>query len=319
MSLPPLLQGRLSLPVIGAPMFIVSGPDLVIAQCRAGVVGAFPALNARPAAQLGEWLARITAELALQDAAPYAVNLIAHRSNTRIGQDLETCVKFRVPIIISSLGVRPEVIDAVHGYGGLVLQDIVTPTQARKAIEKGADGLVAVAAGAGGHAGDLSPFALVQEIRTWFDGLLALSGAIAHGGAVLAALAAGADLAYVGSAFIATDEAAASDAYKQAIVAGSAEGIVRTSHFTGIPGNYLRASIVAAGLDPDQLPGDPAKLLLDGGAKAWRDIWGAGHGIGAVGSVVPVADRVNAWRQEYAHALRHAALAGWARDGGKAA
>ena len=297
MSLPEVLQGRLSVPVIAAPLFIISNPDLVIAQCTSGVVGAFPSLNARPASQLEEWLEQITAALAAWDgahperkAAPYAVNLIVHRSNERLLHDLELCVKFRVPIVITSLGARTDVNEAIHAYGGIVLHDVIDNKFAQKAVEKGADGLIAVAAGAGGHAGTLSPFALVQEIREWFAGPLILSGAIATGSAVLAARACGADLAYIGSAFIATTEANASSAYKQAIVDCNAEDIVYSSLFTGVLGNYLRPSIIAAGLDPDNLAeGDVGNMNFhEGATKAWKDIWGSGQGIGAVKDVVPV-------------------------------
>ncbi|MBL6751857.1 MAG: nitronate monooxygenase [Nevskia sp.] len=314
MSLPAFLQGRLSLPAVASPMFIVSNPDLVIAQCKAGIVGSFPALNARPAPALEEWLQRITAELAAHDAAnpgrpaaPFAVNQIVHKSNDRLEQDMELCVKYKVPIIITSLGAREDVNQAAHSYGGLVLHDIINNRFAHKAIEKGADGLIAVAAGAGGHASTLSPFALIQELREWFDGPLLLSGAIGTGGAVLAALAMGADLAYIGSIFIATTEANASPAYKDCIVGHGAEDIVYTNLFTGVLGNYLRPSIVAAGLDPDKLPtADPSKMNFQSGgssaAKAWRDIWGCGQGIGAVKAVVPVAEVVARLRREYAEA-----------------
>ncbi len=310
MSLPSIL-GNLRLPAIGAPLFIISAPDLVIAQCKAGIVGAFPALNARPQALLDEWLHRITEELAQwnrdhpeRPAAPYAVNQIVHRSNDRLEADLATCAKWQVPIVITSLGAREDLNHAVHGWGGITLHDVIDDRFARKAIEKGADGLIAVAAGAGGHAGRLSPFALVQEIRQWFDGPLALSGAIATGGAILAAQAMGADLAYIGSPFIATDEANAVDAYKQAIVVGRARDIVYSDLFTGVHGNYLRASIEAAGLDPDDLPRGDLKTMNFGGgnsskAKAWRDIWGSGQGIGAIDAVEPVAARVDRLEAEY--------------------
>ncbi|CAG4904267.1 unnamed protein product [Acidocella sp. C78] len=312
------LRNRLAIPVIGSPLFIISNPKLVIAQCIAGIVGSFPALNARPAAQLDEWLAEITETLAAWDrahpdrkAAPFAVNQIVHRSNARLEQDLELCVKYRAPLVITSLGARPEVNQAVHGYGGIVLHDIINNRFARKAIEKGADGLIAVAAGAGGHAGTLSPFALVQEIRTWFHGPLALSGAIATGRAVLAAEAMGADFAYIGSAFIATEEANAGEAYKQAIVGSGAEDIVYTNLFTGVHGNYLRPSIVAAGLDPDNLPqSDASAMNFHEGAKAkaWKDIWGSGQGIGAVDAVLPAGERVARLIAEYRAA--RAALCG---------
>ncbi|GGK50352.1 NAD(P)H-dependent flavin oxidoreductase [Salinarimonas ramus] len=310
MPLPSVFQGRLRLPVIAAPMFIVSGPDLVVAQCKAGIVGSFPALNARPASLLDEWLARIREELAAHDAAnpeapsaPFAVNQIVHRSNDRLEQDVALCEKHRVPIVITSLGARPELNDAVHGWGGVTMHDVTNMTFARKALEKGADGLVAVAAGAGGHAGGLSPFALVQEIRAEFDGPLALSGAIATGRAVRAAEVMGADFAYIGSPFIATQEAQASAAYKEMIVASTADDILYTPHFTGVPGNYLKPSIRAAGIDPDTLA-DKERKTMDFGAsgadaKAWRDIWGAGQGIGAVHDVVPAAERVARLAAEY--------------------
>ena len=309
MSIPAVLS-KLRLPVIGAPLFIISNPDLVVAQCTAGIVGSFPALNARPASQLDEWLARITEALAAWDrehpeqpAAPFAVNQIVHRSNDRLEQDLALCAKYRVPIVITSLGARPEVNQAVHGWGGVVLHDVINEAFAHKAVEKGADGLIAVAAGAGGHAGTLSPFALVQEIRQWFDGPLALSGAIARGDAVLAAQALGADFAYVGSAFIATEEARAEEAYKRMIVDSRAEDIVYTNLFTGVHGNYLRGSIVAAGLDPSHLPeSDPSQMdfaAAVNGAKAWKEIWGCGQGIGAIGDVVPAAQRIAQLAQEY--------------------
>ena len=300
MSLPPILQ-RLALPVVGAPLFIISTPDLVIAQCKAGIVGSFPALNARPAHALHDWLSRIEDELAEHNAknpdrpaAPFAVNQIVHRSNERLMADLEVCVAHRVPILITSLGARPEVFEAAHSYGGIVFHDVISDAFARKAVEKGADGLIAVAAGAGGHAGTLSPFALIQEIRAWFTGPLALSGAIATGGAVLAAQAMGADLAYIGSAFIATDEARADVAYKQMIVDCAASDIAYTSLITGVHGNYLKPSLVAAGLDPDNLPqGDKSQMNFDEArAKAWKDIWGAGQGVGGVKSVVPAASLV---------------------------
>lgn len=307
MPLPPFLQ-HLRVPVIGAPLFLISNPDLVLAQCKAGVVGSFPALNARPAEVLEEWLQRITSELAAHTAAhpespaaPFAVNQIVHKSNDRLQHDLDLCVKYRVPMVITSLGAREEVNQAIHSYGGFVLHDIIHVKHARKAIEKGADGLIAVCAGAGGHAGTLSPFALVQEIREWWDGPLVLSGAIANGRSALAAVAMGADLAYMGSAFIATKEANASEAYKQAIVDGAAEDIVYTNLFTGVHGNYLRSSIVGAGLDPENLAqSDPSKMNFGGGGvKAWRDIWGSGQGIGAIHGVVPAADLVARIAAEY--------------------
>ncbi len=318
MPLPPALQG-LPLPVIGAPLFIISNPKLVIAQCCAGVVGAMPSLNARPASQLDEWLAEITEALAAHDrahperpAAPYAINQIVHKSNERLEHDMSLCAKYRVPIVITSLGARTDVNDAVHGWGGIVLHDVINDAFARKAVEKGADGLIAVAAGAGGHAGVKSPFALVQEIRAWFDGPLALSGAIATGDAVLAAQAMGADLAYIGSAFIATEEARASEAQKQAVVDGMSDDIVYSSLFTGVHGNYLKRSVRAAGLDPDHLPpGDPSKMNFggDGAAKAWRDIWGCGQGIAPIKAVVPARDLVERLRTEYQTARRRLGLA----------
>lgn len=310
MSLPPLFD-RLRLPIIGSPLFIVSGPELVIAQCKAGIVGAFPALNARPQSLLDEWLHRITEELAAHNrdhpdrpAAPFAVNQIVHKSNDRLEQDVETCAKWQVPIVITSLGAREDLNQAVHAWGGITLHDVINDRFARKAIEKGADGLIPVAAGAGGHAGTISPFALVSEIREWFDGPVALSGAIATGRSVLAAQAVGADLAYIGSAFIATAEANTDDNYKQGIVAGRASDIVYSDLFTGVHGNYLRQSIEASGLDPDNLPaGDYKTMNFGGGAnqakKAWRDIWGSGQGIGAVTTVESVADRVDRLEREY--------------------
>jgi nitronate monooxygenase len=318
MSLPQVLQ-RVPLPIIGAPLFIISHPRLVIEQCKAGIVGSMPALNARPAAQLDDWLAEITETLAAWDrdhperpAAPFAVNQIVHKSNDRLEQDMAVCARYKVPVVITSLGARTDINDAVHGWGGVVLHDIINNGFAHKAIDKGADGLVAVAAGAGGHAGVKSPFALVQEIREWFSGPLALSGAIATGDAVLGALAMGADFAYIGSAFIATVEARASDAYKQCIVDCSSDDIVYSSLFTGVHGNYLKPSIRAAGMDPDHLPeSDPSKMDFGGGegskGKAWKDIWGCGQGIGAVKAVVPVAERVAQLRDEMAAACRRLA------------
>ncbi|MGO6761251.1 NAD(P)H-dependent flavin oxidoreductase [Rhizobium ruizarguesonis] len=319
MALPPILKDRLRLPVIGSPLFIISHPALTLAQCKAGIVGAFPALNARPESQLDEWLAEITEELARHDAAhperpaaPFAVNQIVHMSNKRLEHDLTLCVKYKVPIVISSLGAVPEVNAAVHSYGGIVLHDIINNRHAHSAIRKGADGLIAVAAGAGGHAGTLSPFALVQEIREWFDGPLLLAGAIATGGAILAAEAMGADMAYIGSPFIATQEARAADAYKQAIVAGAAGDIVYSNYFTGVHGNYLKPSIVAAGMDPDNLPlADVSKMDFEqavGGAKAWKDIWGSGQGISAVKAVEPVANLVDRLEAEYRAARARLAL-----------
>ncbi len=298
MALPPLFD-RLRLPVIGAPLFIISVPDLVIAQCKAGIVGSFPALNARPESLLDEWLHRITEELAAWDrdhpdtpAAPFAVNQIVHRSNTRLEHDVMACAKWKVPIVITSLGARPELNQAVHSWGGITLHDVIDDRFAHKAIEKGADGLILVAAGAGGHAGRLNPFPFVQEVREWFGGPLILSGAIATGRSILAAKVLGADLAYVGSAFIATAEANAAAAYKQAIVDGRAADIVYSSLFTGVHGNYLRQSIVNAGLDPDALPESDPSAMDFGGAKAWKDIWGSGQGIGAV-TAVEVGDRTD--------------------------
>ena len=323
-SLPPVLQG-LPLPIIGAPLFIISNPKLVIAQCQAGVVGSMPSLNARPASQLDEWLAEITETLAAWDrdhpqhkAAPFAINQIVHKTNDRLEHDMQVCAKYKVPIVITSLGARVDINEAVHGWGGVVLHDIINNTFAKKAIEKGADGLIAVAAGAGGHAGVKSPFALIQEIREWFNGPLALSGSISTGDAVLAAQAMGADFAYLGSAFIATEEARASDAYKQCIVDSNSDDIVYSSLFTGVHGNYLKPSVRNAGMDPDNLPeSDPTKMNFGGGdsaKKAWKDIWGCGQGIGAVKAVVPTAAMVARLRREYEAArarlgLRATALA----------
>ena len=304
----PAPLARLTLPVIASPLFIISTPQLVIAQCTAGVVGSMPALNARPAAQLDDWLAEITEGLAAWDrahpdrpAAPFAINQIVHKSNDRLEHDMALVAKYKVPLVITSLGARTDVNEAIHAYGGVVLHDIINNAFAHKAIEKGADGLIAVAAGAGGHAGVKSPFALIQEIRQWFDGPVALSGSIATGGAVLAAQAMGADFAYIGSAFIATEEARASDAYKQAIVDGDSDDVVYSNLFTGVHGNYLAPSIVAAGLDPANLPqSDPSKMNFGGDArKAWKDIWGCGQGIGAIDKVVPAAELVARLRTEY--------------------
>lgn len=310
------LRARLRLPVVAAPMFIISHPPLVLAQCKAGVLGSFPALNARPIEQLDDWLAALRADLAAHDAAnpaqpaaPFAVNLIVHKSNARVEQDLALCVKHRVPVVITSLGAVPEVNAAIHAYGGLVLHDVIHNRHAHKAIEKGADGLIAVAAGAGGHAGTLSPFALVTEIRQWFSGPLLLAGAIATGQAVLAAQCLGADLAYIGTPFIATHEARADAVYKEMIVSSSAEDIVYTNLITGISGNYLKESLRRAGLDPEHLPaGDPAQLNLGKAAKAWKDIWGCGQGIAALKAVVPVHELVARLAAEYATA-RQALLA----------
>ena len=315
MALPPIFD-RLRLPVIGSPLFIVSGPDLVIAQCKAGVVGSFPALNARPQTLLDEWLHQITEELAAWDrdnpdrpSAPYAVNQIVHKSNDRLEQDIATCAKWKVPITITSLGAREELNQAVHSWGGITLHDVIDDRFARKAVEKGADGLIPVAAGAGGHAGRQSPFALVQDIREWFDGPVALSGAIGHGRSILAAQACGADLAYIGSAFIATAEANAEEGYKNGIVEGRAGDIVYSNLFTGVHGNYLRQSIVAAGMDPDNLPEGDLKTMNFGSGgntkvKAWKDIWGSGQGIGSVTAVRPVAEFVAELEAQYNAARR---------------
>jgi len=308
MSKLPAPLNNLPLPIIGSPLFIISNPKMVIAQCIAGVVGSMPALNARPAEQLEEWLIEITEALAAYNkanpdkpAAPFAINQIVHKSNDRLEHDMAMCVKYKVPIIITSLGAREDINAAAHSYGGVVLHDIINNKHARKAIEKGADGLVAVAAGAGGHAGVKSPFALIQEIRQWFDGPIALSGAISTGGAVLAAQAMGADFGYIGSAFIATTEARASDAYKQAIVDSNSDDIVYSNLFTGVHGNYLAPSIRAAGMDPDNLPvSDPSAMNFGGDkSKAWKDIWGCGQGIGAIDKVQSTADYVAQLRREY--------------------
>lgn len=311
MPLPPVLA-NLPLPIIGSPLFIISNPKLVIEQCKAGIVGSMPALNARPAEQLDEWLAEITETLAAHDrahpdrpAAPFAINQIVHKSNDRLEHDMALCAKYKVPIVITSLGARTDVNEAVHGWGGVVLHDIINNHFAKKAIEKGADGLIAVAAGAGGHAGTKSPFALIQEIREWFDGPVALSGAISTGGAVLAARAMGADFAYIGSAFIATEEARAVEGYKRMIVESSSDDIVYSNLFTGVHGNYLKGSIVAAGLDPENLPvSDPSAMNFGGDAKkAWKDIWGCGQGIGAIKEVVPARVLVARLKREYESAL----------------
>jgi nitronate monooxygenase len=311
MTLPSPLFDRLRLPVVGSPLFIVSGPELVIAQCKAGIVGSFPTLNARPQAQLDEWLHQITEELAAHNrdnpdrpAAPYAVNQIVHKSNDRLDADIATCAKWQVPITITSLGAREDLNQAVHGWGGITLHDVINDRFAHKAVEKGADGLIPVAAGAGGHAGTLSPFAFVSELREWFDGPIALSGAIATGRSVLAALACGADLAYIGSPWIATKEANADPAYKQGIVEGRAADIVYSSLFTGVHGNYLRGSIERSGLDPDNLPEGDLKTMNFGSGgntkvKAWKDIWGSGQGVGAVTVVESVADRVDRLEAEF--------------------
>lgn len=318
MTMPALFKGRLTLPVIGSPLFIISNPDLVIAQCKAGVVGSFPALNARPAALLDEWLARIVEELAAYDrahperpSAPFAVNQIVHKSNNRLDEDMALCEKYKVPMIITSLGAREELNQAVHGWGGITFHDVINQTFAHKAVEKGADGLVLVAAGAGGHAGQLSPFAFVAETRKWFNGPLALSGAIGNGRAIRAARVLGADFAYIGSAFIATREANAVDAYKQMITSSSASDIIYSNLFTGVHGNYLKPSIVAAGLDPDNLPvSDPSAMNFGTDAsgerakpKAWKEIWGSGQGIGSIDDVVPAAELIARFRKEYAEAI----------------
>lgn len=317
MPLPGVLA-RLPLPIIGAPLFIISTPKLVIAQCKAGVVGSMPALNARPAEQLDDWLAEITETLDAHNAlhperpaAPFAINQIVHKSNDRLDHDMAVCAKYKVPIVITSLGARADVNAAVHDWGGVVMHDIINNFFAKKAIEKGADGLIAVAAGAGGHAGVKSPFALIQEIREWFDGALALSGSIASGGAVLAAQAMGADFAYIGSAFVATDEARAVDAYKNMIVESSSDDIVYSNLFTGVHGNYLKGSVRAAGLDPDNLPeSDPSKMNFGGtaGAKAWKDVWGCGQGIGAIKEVRPAADLIARLEREYQSARRRVSV-----------
>ncbi|GGL40977.1 MULTISPECIES: NAD(P)H-dependent flavin oxidoreductase [Caulobacter] len=311
MALPPILRDRLRLPVIASPLFIISNPDLVIAQCKAGVVGSFPALNARPISQLDEWLARITEELAAHDranpdapSAPFAVNQIVHKSNNRLQEDVELCVKYKVPVVITSLGAREDLNAAIHSYGGITLHDVINDKHAHKAIEKGANGLIPVAAGAGGHAGTLSPFALIQEIRQWFDGPVALSGSIASGRSILAAQAMGADLAYIGSAFIATKEANAPQGYKDTIVEARANDIVYSNLFTGVHGNYLRQSIVRAGLDPENLPvSDPSAMNFGSGgnqeAKAWRDIWGSGQGVGAIDAVLSAGELIAKFAEQY--------------------
>jgi nitronate monooxygenase len=315
-KLPPVLA-NLPFPAIASPLFIISNPKLVIEQCKAGIVGSMPALNARPAAQLEEWLIEITEALAAYNkanpdkpAAPFAINQIVHKSNDRLDHDMAMCVKYKVPIIITSLGAREEINQAAHSYGGVVMHDIINNKFAHKAIEKGADGLIAVAAGAGGHAGVKSPFALIQEIRQWFDGPVALSGSIATGDAILAAQAMGADFAYIGSAFIATLEARAAEEYKQAVVDCNSDDVVYSNLFTGVHGNYLAPSIRAAGLDPDNLPeSDPSKMNFGGDAKkAWKDIWGCGQGIGAITSVVSTAERVAQFKREYQAARARLAL-----------
>jgi len=315
-KLPPVLA-NLPFPVIASPLFIISNPKLVIEQCKAGIVGSMPALNARPAAQLEDWLVEITETLAAYNAAhpdkpaaPFAINQIVHKSNDRLEHDMALCVKYKVPIIITSLCAREEINQAAHSYGGVVMHDIINNKFARKAIEKGADGLIAVAAGAGGHAGVKSPFALIQEIRQWFDGPVALSGSIASGDAILAAQAMGADFAYIGSAFIATHEARAAEDYKKAVVDCNSDDVVYSNLFTGVHGNYLAPSIRAAGLDPDNLPeSDPSKMNFGGDAKkAWKDIWGCGQGIGAITSVVSTAERVAQFKREYQAARARLAL-----------
>jgi nitronate monooxygenase len=318
MSMPALFKGRLSIPVIGSPLFIISVPDLVIAQCKAGVVGAFPALNARPPALLDEWLARITEELASHDkahpgqpSAPFAVNQIVHRSNNRLDHDLSLCEKYKVPMVITSLGAREELNQAAHGWGGIVLHDVINQKFAHKAIEKGADGLILVAAGAGGHAGVISPLAFVAETRQWFDGPIALSGAIANGRAIRAARVLGADFAYIGSAFIATKEANAAEKYKEMITSSDAEDIVYSNLFTGVHGNYLKPSIVAAGMDPDNLPSsDPSKMNFGTDAsgerakpKAWKEIWGSGQGVGSLSEILPAAELIARFKKEYDEAV----------------
>ena len=315
MTVPHILKHKLRIPVVAAPLFIISNPELVIAQCTSGVVGSFPALNARPLEMLDEWLRKITAELKIYDeanphtpSAPFAVNQIVHRSNDRLQHDMDLCEKYKVPIVITSLGARPEIFDQVHSWGGIVLHDIIDNKFAKKAIQKGADGLIAVAAGAGGHAGVLSPFALIQEIRDWFDGPLLLSGSIANGGAVLASQAMGADLSYIGSAFIATQEANADLAYKQALVDYASNDIVYTNLFTGVHGNYLASSIAANGLDPDNLPtSDPSQMNFGSSSsvipKAWKDIWGCGQGLGAVTSILSTSQLVRRLTEEYQTAL----------------
>ncbi|PHY13605.1 nitronate monooxygenase [Caulobacter sp. B11] len=311
MALPPILRDRLRLPVIASPLFIISNPDLVIAQCKAGIVGSFPSLNARPISQLDEWLHRITEELAAYDranpdapSAPFAVNQIVHRTNNRLEEDVEMCVKYKAPLVITSLGAREDINAAIHSYGGITMHDVINDKHAHKAIEKGADGLIPVAAGAGGHAGTLSPFALIQEIRQWFDGPVALSGSIACGRSILAAQAMGADLAYIGSAFIATQEANAQQGYKDMIVESHADDILYSNLFTGVHGNYLRPSVVKAGMDPENLPvSDPSAMNFGSGgnqeAKAWRDIWGCGQGIGAIDSVLTAGELVAKLAREY--------------------
>ncbi|WP_419251872.1 NAD(P)H-dependent flavin oxidoreductase [Caulobacter sp. ErkDOM-YI] len=314
MALPPVLRDRLRLPVIASPLFIISNPDLVIAQCKAGIVGSFPSLNARPISQLDEWLHRITEELAAYDrahpeapSAPFAVNQIVHRTNNRLEEDIELCVKYKAPLVITSLGAREDLNAAIHSYGGITMHDVINDKHAHKAIEKGADGLIPVAAGAGGHAGTLSPFALIQEIRQWFDGPVALSGSIACGRSILSAQAMGADLAYIGSAFIATQEANAAQGYKDMIVESHADDILYSNLFTGVHGNYLRPSVIKAGMDPENLPvSDPSAMNFGSGgnqeAKAWRDIWGCGQGIGAIDAVLTAGELIAKFSEEYEQA-----------------
>ncbi|MFZ5733623.1 MAG: NAD(P)H-dependent flavin oxidoreductase [Pseudomonadota bacterium] len=318
MSMPALFKGRLSIPVIGAPLFIISVPDLVIAQCKAGVVGSFPALNARPPALLDEWIARIKEELAAHDkanpdrlSAPFAVNQIVHRSNNRLEQDMAVCEKHKVPMVITSLGAREDLNQAVHGWGGITFHDVINQRFAHKAIEKGADGLILVSAGAGGHAGELSPFAFLAETRKWFNGPIALSGSIGTGRAIRAARVLGADFAYIGSAFIATKEANAVERYKEMITTSASEDIVYSNLFTGVHGNYLKPSIAAAGMDPDNLPeSDPSKMNFGTDAsgerqrpKAWKEIWGSGQGIGSIDKVLPAAELIARFKKEYAEAV----------------
>jgi len=318
MSMPALFKGRLSIPVIGSPLFIISVPDLVIAQCKAGVVGSFPALNARPASLLDEWIARITEELAAYDkanptrpSAPFAVNQIVHKSNNRLDHDLAVCEKYKVPMLITSLGAREDLNKAAHDWGGIVFHDVINQKFAHKAVEKGADGLILVAAGAGGHAGTISPLAFVEETRAWFDGPIALSGAIANGRAIRAARILGADFAYIGSAFIATEEANAVEGYKEMITSSSAEDIVYSNLFTGVHGNYLKPSIVAAGMDPENLPtSEPTEMSFGTDAsgerakpKAWKEIWGSGQGVGSVAKVVPAAELIARFKKEYDEAV----------------
>ncbi len=320
MSLPRSLSQQMSMPLIGAPLFIVSNPALVIAQCRAGIIGSFPALNARPEALLDDWLVEIKEALAAPSdtpVAPFAVNQICHPSNTRLEHDVRLCVKHQVPIVITSLSPPAEIVQAVHSYGGLVFHDVISVRHAKKAAEQGVDGLILVAAGAGGHAGPMSPFAMVQEVRQWFDGVIILSGAIASGQAVAGALAMGADLGYSGTRFIATTEANADPVYKQMLVDSAASDIMYSSLFTGIHGNYLKPSIVRAGLDPKNLPdGDKSDMnfeKLSGGSKAWKDIWGAGQGLGAIENVQDTADLVQEMRSEFNQSVNQLAQSDWCK------